>query len=401
MPCNVGTTPIAPPPGSSSGQGAGSRRFTATPPAPCHQPSDAEQTSTVHSVGRIPWLLPFYLLPFALVLLSACSPPPAPDPLALATTARSAGDYAGAVAILAPQAPGRPDLAQPLADTRLAWGRSLVAAAPGDPAALRSAFDQFTLGMAALDPGDSQRQTLQSYQRASAALLSLLQAQAALGGQGDAPVADRIAQAEALAALAEAARVAEPELPGADDLIGGALLIAADTYRSGATVAPADAERAAWQSRAHDLCRRAQAVRPQVACPEGDPGAQAASAGPATSAPAPRRTPPPAPPGFTVAQRKSFEGSGASGRYESCIDIQILGRSGPIGGAIVGINNGEHTYQNQTDAGGYTGRCGLGASTWSVVLFWVPPGRTIQGAATTVYLSGAPEQRAAVVFQEQ
>jgi hypothetical protein len=98
-----------------------------------------------------------------------------------------------------------------------------------------------------------------------------------------------------------------------------------------------------------------------------------------------------------VAERKSFEGSGASGRFEGCVDVQVVGPGGPVAGAVVGVNNGDHSYQSQTDGGGYTGRCGLGASTWSVVLFWAP-GDGDSGVATTVYLSGTPEQRAAVVF---
>ena len=104
-------------------------------------------------------------------------------------------------------------------------------------------------------------------------------------------------------------------------------------------------------------------------------------------------------PSFAVAQRKSFEGSGASGQFASCIDVQILAPTGAVSGAVIGINNGDLSFQNQTDANGYTGRCGLGASTWSVVLFWTPAGGSAQSVSTTVYLSGAPEQRAAVVFQ--
>ncbi|MBX0330379.1 hypothetical protein K2Z83_22215 [Oscillochloris sp. ZM17-4] len=103
---------------------------------------------------------------------------------------------------------------------------------------------------------------------------------------------------------------------------------------------------------------------------------------------------------YAVAQRKSFEGGGESGQFASCVDVQVIGRAGPVSDAVVEVNNGEHSYQSQTDAGGYAGRCGLGASTWSVVLFWTPGGGD-SGVATTVYLSGAPEQRAAVVFQER
>lgn len=130
-------------------------------------------------------------------------------------------------------------------------------------------------------------------------------------------------------------------------------------------------------------------------------GGPAASDGPVAATGARPRTPAPAAPGYAVATRKSFEGSGNSGQYASCIDVQILGRDGPVAGAVIGINNGDLSYQDQTDQGGYSGRCGLGASTWSVVLFWTPGGGQAQGAATTVYLSGAPEQRAAVVFQQR
>lgn len=112
----------------------------------------------------------------------------------------------------------------------------------------------------------------------------------------------------------------------------------------------------------------------------------------------PRAAPQPAPT-FAVAARKSFEGSGDSGQYASCIDVQILGRGGPVSGAVIGINNGDLSYQDQTDQSGYSGRCGLGASTWSVVVFWAPGSGQAHGSATTVYVSGAPEQRAAVVFQ--
>ncbi|MEI6181583.1 MAG: hypothetical protein WCP31_12560, partial [Chloroflexales bacterium] len=104
---------------------------------------------------------------------------------------------------------------------------------------------------------------------------------------------------------------------------------------------------------------------------------------------------------YALTTRKSFEGSGNSGQFASCIDVKIVGRNGPVNGAVIGINNGDHSYQNQTDQNGYAGRCGLGASTWSVVLFWTPNGGQARGAATTVYVSGAPEQRAATVFQER
>lgn len=147
-------------------------------------------------------------------------------------------------------------------------------------------------------------------------------------------------------------------------------------------------------------------LRERIAARMGEIAAETAPV-PALETPAPPRphaqtaTPtPPVRPTYVVAQRKSFEGSGESGQFSSCVDVQVVGVDGPVEGAVIGVNNGEHSYQSQTDAGGYTERCGLGASTWSVVLFWTP-GSGDSGVATTVYLSGAPEQRAAVVFQER
>lgn len=125
------------------------------------------------------------------------------------------------------------------------------------------------------------------------------------------------------------------------------------------------------------------------------------SASPTPRPQAARPTPrPQSRPTYVVSQRKSFEGSGASGRFESCVDVQVTSKGGPVAGAVVGVNNGAYSYQSQTNADGYTGRCGLGASTWSVVLFWTPGGEK-SGLATTVYLSGTPDQRAAVVFHER
>jgi hypothetical protein len=186
----------------------------------------------------------------------------------------------------------------------------------------------------------------------------------------------------------------------------GAPAVGAAAFLSSAAIFEAAGDEAG-RAEARALCERAAAIAPDLQAAqeclervaERPAVPVAAAAAPQTPVPAARPRPAaPAAPAYSVAQRNSFDGSGNSGQYASCVDVQILGPAGPVSGAVIGINNGEHSYQNQTDDQGYTGRCGLGASTWSVVLFWTPAG-SVKGVATTIYVSGAPEQRAAVVFQ--
>ena len=240
---------------------------------------------------------------------------------------------------LRPAAPSAALVAEQVAAGRAADAAAMLAATPDDLPAMRAALDLVLLAMP-LAPADSAlRDELDATQRSLLALLAVGDARAALA-QADAPPTELTADARALADQALAVEQVPPMQPPAV----------------------------------------AQAPR-------------------ATQAPA--RPTAPAAPSYAVAQRKSFEGSGASGQFASCIDVQILAPTGPVSGAVIGINNGDHSFENQTDANGYTGRCGLGASTWSVVLFWTPEGGAAKTVSTTVYLNGAPEQRAAVVFQGQ
>ncbi len=229
------------------------------------------------------------------------------------------------------------------AELRLAQGLAITNTAQGEPEALRTALDQFSIGVMLAPAGSALHTELVRYQTATAALLDATRdpTQAAqLCGEAAAIWPEGTAQ---MAVCTNGSVSPEPPV------------VSLPAQRSAATQRPVQ----------------------------------------------PTPTQRPQPPSFAVTARKSFDDSAPSGQYAACIDIQVLGRNGPLGGAVVGINNGEHSYQNQTDANGYTGRCGLGASTWSVVLFWAPPDHSVAGAATTVWVNGAPEQRAAVVFQEQ
>lgn len=336
----------------------------------------------------------------------ASAPTPSAEHLAAARLAVELGDNAGGVAALAPLASSGDEERRLLAHARLGLALERLADAPGEPLALRSALDLITLALPLTPTDDPLHGELAATQAALAQLLALEdagRALEALAQSGAAPEALATA-ARALGEQALRALEVEPRLPGAAATAGAGLLRAATAL---------EAESA---GEALSLCERAAALAPADeaarACTERLTGlatAPAAAPAPPTTAPgnasaaprppAPTRPARPAAIVYGVTQRKSFDGSGNSGAFASCIDVQILRQGNPVGGAVIGFNNGEHSYQSQTNADGYAGRCGLGASTWSVVLFWTPADGTVRGVTTTVYLSGAAEQRGAVVFE--
>ncbi len=358
-----------------------------------------------------------------IVALAACAGPAAPvvtpspsDPatpveaaaLSDARTAPERGDHAAVVEMLgAPLDPARVEL---LARARIGLARETIASAPGEARALRAALHQVGLALALRLDEPALRDELLGLEQALVTLLAVEDLRLALLARQ--PVAEdpsALDMARALAGRASAAAATEPRLPGAERIAATGLLAAAGVFEQAGDSARAPAS---WQE-AHQFCERAMALQASDAarsCVErlasklNPPLATTAPVTPA-ALPSQRPTVAPRPPArsagaaFGVAQRKSFDGSGNSGQFASCIDVQVLGPGGPIAGAVLGINNGDHSYQNQTDASGYAGRCGLGASTWSVVLFWTPQTGNVAGATTTVYLNGAPDQRAAVVFR--
>ncbi|MGQ9925496.1 MAG: hypothetical protein ACUVS4_01375 [Chloroflexaceae bacterium] len=361
------------------------------------------------------------------VALAACAGPAAPvatplpnDPatpvdvtaLRDARAALERGDHATSVEMLG--APVDAAHVELLARARIGLAREAVAAAPGEARALRAALDQVGLALALHPDKSSLRDELLALERALVTLLAVEDLRLAVLARE--PIAGNISaldMARALAGRASAAAATEPRLPGAEQIAATGLLAAASVFEQAGDTAADDGAAAHWQE-GLQFCERAMALQTSDAarsCLER----LARKLNPPVTATAPATpTPTPLPPrrptaaarapvrstgAFSVVQRKSFDGSGNTGQFASCIDIQVLGPGGPIAGAVLGINNGDHSYQNQTDASGYAGRCGLGASTWSVVLFWTPQTGNVAGATTTVYLNGAPDQRAAVVFR--
>jgi hypothetical protein len=249
---------------------------------------------------------------------------------------------------------------------------------------------------AAADLGEAREALSRGDHRAAVELLA-----ARLDGQAEAAVL----LAEARAGLARSLVAGAPDDPAAlraalDQIVLALPLAATEP----ALHAELLATRATLIERlsAGDLGGVAQAAPPEAPAAPTSPATPAAPArrdsGAGRQQPAPPATTA-RPALYSVAARRSHDGSGNSGAFASCVDVQVVGAEGPVAGAVIGVNNGDYSFEAQSDAGGYAGFCGLGASTWSVVLFWTPADGKVERAVTTVYVSGAPDQRASAVFQ--
>jgi hypothetical protein len=104
---------------------------------------------------------------------------------------------------------------------------------------------------------------------------------------------------------------------------------------------------------------------------------------------------------FNAAPLVSYAGSGDSGRFESCVTGSVTGSEGPIVGAVVNVNNGPNSFDATTGGGGNFRVCGLGASNWTAVLYFVPGTPIGNQPAVTVYVNGLPEQHAVVSFTQR
>lgn len=146
--------------------------------------------------------------------------------------------------------------------------------------------------------------------------------------------------------------------------------------------------------------------RPVTAAPA--PTARPTTPPPPTARPTPRPTARPAPPAprlraFSAEVISSYPGSGRSEDRQSCIEGRVRDRNGNgVGGAVVSINNGASNLDRQTNGAGEFQFCGVGDSTWSVVLRYIPgsPGLARE-VAGTVYVNGSGGQTGIVNFREQ
>jgi hypothetical protein len=120
-----------------------------------------------------------------------------------------------------------------------------------------------------------------------------------------------------------------------------------------------------------------------------------------TARPIPTSPPQPQVRDFNAAPVVSYAGSGDSGRFESCVTGSVTGSEGPIVGAVVNVNNGPNSFDATTGGGGNFRVCGLGASNWTAVLYFVPGTPIGNQPAVTVYVNGLPEQHAVVSFTQR
>jgi hypothetical protein len=81
---------------------------------------------------------------------------------------------------------------------------------------------------------------------------------------------------------------------------------------------------------------------------------------------------------------------------------RVVDRSGSgVAAALIVVNNGAASVDRQTNLAGEFSICGLGDSTWSVVLRYVPGEPTLaREVAATVYVNGGPDHVAIVNFRE-
>lgn len=119
-----------------------------------------------------------------------------------------------------------------------------------------------------------------------------------------------------------------------------------------------------------------------------------------TRQPVPTSSPRPKSRAFRAIPMQDFQGSGNSGTYNSCIAGKVTYGGAPIGGARVEVNNGPNNrFQAVTDPAGNYQICGLGASTWSVVLYFIPGDPPLaRQTVGTFYVNGNRAQTALVNF---
>lgn len=122
-----------------------------------------------------------------------------------------------------------------------------------------------------------------------------------------------------------------------------------------------------------------------------------------TPRPTPRATPRPTTPPtriFNGVPVRSYPGSGNNGTFASCISGRVTYGGAAIAGASLEVNNGPaNRFSATTNSNGDYRVCGLGASNWSVVLFFVPGNPPIgNNPAIVVYVNGNAAQEALVNF---
>lgn len=105
---------------------------------------------------------------------------------------------------------------------------------------------------------------------------------------------------------------------------------------------------------------------------------------------------------FDAAVIKSFEGTEATGAFESCVIGSVNGSEGPISGTKVAVSNDRDApFTTATLRDGTFRVCGLGAGDWTVTLREVPGVELEDQPTVTVYVNGSADQKAEVSFTQR
>jgi tetratricopeptide (TPR) repeat protein len=105
---------------------------------------------------------------------------------------------------------------------------------------------------------------------------------------------------------------------------------------------------------------------------------------------------------FSARVDVTFEGSGTTGQFRSCIAGRVRAADGnPYAGAQVNVNNGpKNSFNARTGRDGVYRVCGLGPSHWDVVLRQVPGMALAQQPSGVVYLNGDVQEALVHFFRQ-
>lgn len=313
------------------------------------------------------------------------------------------------------------DAAILLAEAYSLYGQDRLQRVPEETDALQEAADSFARGLQVAPEDSPIRKQLEAEQQATQALgevLATLQQIEQLQADGSSLSVQRQNADMLMIALRQLITL-DPALIGPDSLPADQLLAVAQIYEASDDQQPAD------RDQAQSLCTLLQELWPPdsaevaaaracvqrmsrsspsptaIVIPSATPGIAA----PPPQEPTPTPVPPPAWRTYTAAAGPRYPQDSATNQFVSCIGGRVIRTDGTgVASAQGNVNNGDNSFSWITNASGEFIVCGLGASSWSVVLFYVPDAPGLQGGtdvAATAWVNGSAEHRVWVEFREQ
>jgi hypothetical protein len=282
-------------------------------------------------------------------------------------------------------------IASMVARARLAYGRALIASADADARAVRAAFDQFSAGLALGDLAPDLAATLraeQGYARTFIAVAGLTRRMGAAIPDGSEAAADQ--HVEQLLALLDVLEHVPIAFPGGQHLHAESRIRAALAYERRAANDPR--RQANYVPQIYALCAEASAL----AVDENQRQEASACMARVAAQPTPQIEVGSA--AFVAEIVRSFPRAEPSRESASCIEGSVRVGAAGVANATGNVNNGVRFAPWKSDAAGHFRVCGLGASTWSVVLLALPVVATPIDVHTIVQVDGTATQVAQVDF---